>query len=149
MCSGPNIKFVRKSEISQEIYENKSVISIGGDRKVSIKYGASAQLASQIAANLDFSLTVPPQKKPLIDLKAPSDNAETLSVHESLMNTGNNPMITPHSVNQGTGSGAKRPVNTEADPFQMSENASIVPGSEKGSGVNLLSSHLGSSFNHG
>ena len=99
MCSGPNIKFVRKSEISQEIYENKSVISIGGDRKVSIKYGASAQLASQIAANLDFSLTVPPQKKPLIDLKAPSDNAETLSVHESLMNTGNNPMITPHSVN--------------------------------------------------
>ena len=60
VCSGPNIKFVRKSEISQEIYENKSVISIGGDRKVSIKYGASAQLASQIAANLDFSLTVPP-----------------------------------------------------------------------------------------
>ena len=93
-------------------------------------------------------MTAPPQKKPIIDLKATSDNNDTLSVKDSLMNTANNPMITPNSINPGTGSGAKRVIATEQDPFQMSESASIVPGSDKGSGVNLLSSHLGSSFNN-
>ena len=39
---GPNIKFVRKSELSQDMYSNKSVISIKGEsREVSIRYGAS------------------------------------------------------------------------------------------------------------
>lgn len=33
---------------------------------------------------------------------------------------------------------------TEQDPFTMSESASIVPGSDQGS--NLLSSHMGSSY---
>ncbi len=42
------------------MFENKSVISIKQDREVSIKYGASEQLAAQIAANFNFSLTVPP-----------------------------------------------------------------------------------------
>jgi len=101
------------------------VISIRGDKEVSIKYGASAQLASQIAANMDFSLTAPPQKKPhiminssAIDFKSPSvanvNNAESLSVKESLMNTQNNPMITPNSINHlgGGGSGVKR-ITTE------------------------------------
>ena len=58
--SGPSLKFVRKSELSQDMFENKSVISIKQDREVSIKYGASEQLAAQIAANFNFSLTVPP-----------------------------------------------------------------------------------------
>ena len=39
--AGSSLKFVRKSELSQDMFENKSVISIRGDKEVSIKYGAS------------------------------------------------------------------------------------------------------------
>lgn len=81
---GPNIKFVRKSELSLDIYSNKSVISIKGEsREVSIRYGASAQLAAQIAANMAFSMTVPPQKNnKILDFKVAGEQApETLSVN--------------------------------------------------------------------
>ena len=42
-ASGPSLRFVRKSELSHDIYSNKSVISIKGEAKgdVKIKYGAS------------------------------------------------------------------------------------------------------------
>lgn len=71
-----------------------------------------------------------------------------MSVKDSMMNTGKNPMISPGATTYAGGhhnDPLKRHL-TEQDPFQMSESASIVPGSEKGSGINLLSSHLGSSY---
>lgn len=52
-------------------------------------------------------------------------------------------MITPQTTIEQH---QKRTV-TEQDPFQMSESASIVQGSDKGSGANLLSSQFGSSYN--
>ena len=50
------LKFVRKSDLSQTLYSNKSVISIkGGDNgEVSIKYGVNVEQAAQIAAKLDM-----------------------------------------------------------------------------------------------
>ena len=58
--SGNNLKFVRKSELSQDMFSNRSVISINQNKEVSIKYGASVQAAAQIAAQINLSLTVPP-----------------------------------------------------------------------------------------
>ena len=47
------------------MFENRSVISIRGENKeVSIKYGASGEIAAQLAAQ--FSHTVPPQKNTII-----------------------------------------------------------------------------------
>lgn len=55
-------------------------------------------------------------------------------------------MISPGTTVQGDRMRDKRHM-TEQDPFQMSESASVVPGSDKGgSGINLMSSHMGSSF---
>lgn len=48
-------------------------------------------------------------------------------------------MVTPNTHRIGT---------EQDDPFQMSETASIVPGSDKGSAINLMSSNFGSSFNN-
>jgi hypothetical protein len=70
-----------------------------------------------------------------------------MSVKDSMMNTNKNPMISPNTTEHNGGDPVKRNM-TEQDPFQMSESASIVPGSDKGSGANLLSSALGSSFNN-
>lgn len=70
-----------------------------------------------------------------------------LSVKESMMNTNKNPMISPNTTSNNHNDAVKRNM-TEQDPFQMSESASIVPGSDKGSGANLLSSALGSSLNN-
>ena len=39
--SGPSLRFVRKSELSADVFSNKSVISIKGEREVSVRYGAS------------------------------------------------------------------------------------------------------------
>ena len=39
--SGPSLRFIRKSELSQDLFSNKSVISIKQDGGVSFKYGAS------------------------------------------------------------------------------------------------------------
>jgi len=119
--AGSSLKFVRKSELSQDMFENKSVISIRGDKEVSIKYGASEQMAAQIAANFNFSLTVPPQKKPMIDFKAQGGNTSdilNMSVKESMMNTNKNPMISPNTNTNGSNNGggnnpAKRHIMTE------------------------------------
>lgn len=66
------------------------------------------------------------------------------------MNTHKNPMITPtpngDGYNQDHDQLLQTRTMTEQEPFQMSEGASIVPGSDKGSAANLLSSHLGSSY---
>ena len=56
--SGPSLKFVRKSDLSQDIYSNKSVISIKGEREVSIKYGAAT--TEELHQNLNFSYTQAP-----------------------------------------------------------------------------------------
>ena len=71
---------MRKSELSQDMISNKSIISIKGDREVTYKYGASEKVAAEIAAQ--FSMTVPPQNKPILD-----QDALNMSVKESLMNT--------------------------------------------------------------
>ena len=63
------------------------------------------------------------------------------------MNTLKNPMISPNTNTNDGGLDTQKRTMTEQDPFQMSESASIVPGSEKGgSAVNLLSSQMGSSY---
>ena len=66
--SGANLKFVRKSELSQDMFCNRSVISINQNKEVSYKYGASEQAAAKIAAQINLSLTVPPQKKPIFEM---------------------------------------------------------------------------------
>ena len=58
--SGPSLKFVRKSELSQDMFSNRSVISINQNKEVSIKYGASEQAAAQLSAAFNLSMTVPP-----------------------------------------------------------------------------------------
>ena len=140
--SGQALRFVRKSELSQDLFSNRSVISIKGEKEVSIKYGASEKMAAQLVAQINFSYTVPPQSKPIMDLHHQQDSLN-MSLKES-MTTGKNPMISPNTNTAGGyGDGQKRHM-TEQDPFQMSESASIVQGSDKGH--NLLSSHLDSSY---
>ena len=58
--SGTSLRFVRKSELSQEMFSNRSVISINQNKEVTIKYGASEQAAAQLAAQFNYSMTVPP-----------------------------------------------------------------------------------------
>ena len=86
------------------------------------------------------------KNKPIIEYTMGGVEAtnSNMSVKESLMNTHKNPMISP---NTNTNEGTQKRNMTEQDPFQMSESASIVPGSDKGgSAVNLLSSQMGSSY---
>ena len=59
-----------------------------------------------------------------------------------MLNTLNNPLPVPPQTDRNYASQQRK----EQDPFQISDGASIVPGSEKGSGVNLLSSQMGSSY---
>lgn len=65
---------------------------------MTVKYGASGDKAALIAAQMNFSMTAPPQKQPIIDLQG-SNNNDTfnMSVKESLMNTNKNPMISPQT----------------------------------------------------
>lgn len=146
--SGPSLKFIRKSELSQEIFSNRSVISINQQSKeVSFKYGASEGVAAQIAAQINFSMTAPPQKNNLFEMQILRDgqmDSQNSSVKESLMNTQKNPIITPTPPNYNEGN---QRTLTEQEPFQVSDCASnIVPASDKGSAQNLLSSHFGSSY---
>ena len=51
--NGINLKFVRKSDLSQTIFTNRSIISIKGDEKgkveVQYEYGADEQVLKQLA----------------------------------------------------------------------------------------------------
>ena len=82
------------------MFENRSVISIRGENKeVSIKYGASGEMAAQLAAQ--FSNTVPPQKNAIItDLQPRQEQTDNAS-DQQLLNTLKNPMISPQT--NGTG----------------------------------------------
>lgn len=78
-------------------------------------------MAAQIAANFNFSLTVPPQKKPIIEFKSQGGNTSdilNMSVKESMMNTNKNPMISPNTNTNnskygGDNNPAKRHIMTE------------------------------------
>lgn len=51
-AAGQGLRFVRKSDLSNDVFTNKSVISIKGGSKgaVEYKYGADAQLVNMLAA---------------------------------------------------------------------------------------------------
>ena len=99
--SGPSLKLVRKSELSQDMFENKSVISIKGEKDVSYKYGVSSdQLAAQLAANLNYSMTAPPKHSNAMIKEMQNAVDRNESVKESLMNTLKNPMISPNTTEE-------------------------------------------------
>lgn len=78
------------------MFSSKSVISIKGDQEVSIKYGAGAQEAAQLAALMDRRMTAAPQKSELGAVSHAADPLD-MSVKESLMNTFKNPMVSPQT----------------------------------------------------
>ena len=50
------LKFVRKSELSQDFLTSKSIISIKGENQVEYKYGSAQQVVEALAEQMKYSI---------------------------------------------------------------------------------------------
>jgi len=123
--TGNNLKFVRKSDLSQGFLDSKSIISIKGEKEYDFKFSKNPSSAGAKSQNLNFSNTVPPQREKIFELSASGKASDlmNMTLKENFKNSqSQNPMTTPNEKqNSNHDEGAN-------DPFQMSQ-ASFVKGS--------------------
>ena len=54
--TGEMLKFIRKSELSQDFLTSKSIISIKGENQVEYKYGSAQHVVEALAEQMKFSI---------------------------------------------------------------------------------------------
>jgi hypothetical protein len=87
--TGNNLKFVRKSDLSQGFLDSKSIISIKGEKEYDFKFSKNASSIGAKSQNLNFSNTVPPTREKIFELSASGKASDlmNMSLKENLKNS--------------------------------------------------------------
>ena len=98
--NGMNLKFIRKSDLSQTIFTNRSIISIKGDAKgkvdVQYEYGADEQVLKQLAQQLQFSVTEKHHAQDsFLELPKSGSNVQNMTFKEKPPNPSPGMMVKP------------------------------------------------------